>query len=195
MEQPNSSGAPRVADPDRWRPGKFKAKAVDWGVSKTNAGLPQVVILFEYLQQNQEGVTESRQLMWFGSFKGGARERTLETLVNLGLRSPVSTMEQGRNGAALDPDKEVEIVVEHRIGQDGMRRAGISWVNELGGRGVKSNIADGEAQALFSDVDSEFMATLIAKGLPVIHKGSGNGQTVAQQAQMQGMFNEADIPF
>lgn len=183
MPQPQQTGR-QISDPDRWKPGKYKAKAIVWSISKTKAGLPQVVILFEY-QQGEE----SRQLMWFGSFKDKAKDRTLETLFNLGLRSAPSSLESGREGGELDVNQEVEIVVEHRIGQDGVRRAGIAWVNQKG-RGLESKLAQGEAKALLASVDSEFMATLISKGEKPREKN------LAQKLeQEQGMLGESDIPF
>jgi hypothetical protein len=183
---------PRIIDPNKWKPGKYRAKALDWGVGKTKAGLPQVIILFEYNQQGDApGTTESRQLMWFGSFKEKARERTLGVLVNLGLRGPVSTMENGRDGKALDETKEVEIVVEHRADESGKIRAGVAWVNEIGGRGVQSKLAEGEAKALFADVDAAFMATLAEKGIEMAKPA----QTPAQAAAPAGTLTDEDVPF
>jgi hypothetical protein len=185
-----------AADPDKWKPGKYKAKAVDWGASKSKEGLPQAVVLFEYQQPGAgPGVTEHRQLMWFGSFKGGARERSLETLMSLGLRGPVSEIELGRDGKALDPELEVEVVVEHRI-YNNVRKAGIAWVNQVGGRGIaRDKFAPDEARALFADIDQEFMATLMAKGLTPKSQPQAAHQTPGQQAMQTGMFNEEDIPF
>lgn len=187
----------RVIDPDKWKPGKYTAKAVDWGVSKTKEGLPQVIVLFEYAQTGSLGANpETRQLMFFGSFKGGAKERTLETLLNLGLRGPVVSLETGRDGKALDHEQEVEIVVEHRVFND-QKRAGIAWVNKLGGRGIQQKLDSNEAKTLFSDLDNEFLATLAAKGLKpkVTLAVCGGTKTIAQKVQEQGTLGEGDIPF
>lgn len=190
MEQ-SQEQTKKVSDPNRWKPGKYRAKAVDWLTSKTKDGSPQVDILFEYQQPGEQpGSTEQRQMIWYGSFKGGARERTMETLFNLGLRGPVSTLETGRDGKALDAEKEVEIVVEHRV-YNGILRAGIAWVNEIGGRGLQNKLAEGESKALFADIDQEFLATLAQKGAEV----KGAPATPAQKTAPAATLSEEDIPF
>lgn len=104
------------------KPGAYLAKAVDWGISQTQAGLPQAVICFRY-----EG---GGDLLWFGSFKEKAVERTIETLVLLGLKGAVEDLATGVQGKALDMTKEVEIVVEEKADSTGKPRIGISWVND-----------------------------------------------------------------
>lgn len=191
-QEPGSARAP--ADPNRWKPGKYKAKAVDWNCSKTKEGLPQAVVLFDYQQPGPSpGTTEARQLMWFGSFKGGALERTLETLAMLGLRQPpYPAMEKGRDGKALDENIEVEIVVEHRLNnQTGQLRAGISWVNNIGGRALESKLAEGEGTVVFAEANTAFEAYLAREGITAAKP------TLAQEIanKTPGTLSEDDIPF
>lgn len=191
----------KVADPNRWKPGKYKGKPIDWMVTKTQAGLPQVSVLFEYLQPGtMPGTTESRQLTWFGSFKGGALERTLEVLALLGLRqAPYPAMETGRDGKALDENAEVELVVEHRIKDGGEMRAGISWVNRIGGRGLQSKFEGAEAAEIFAQANQDFLAYMQKEGLQPVKPSTatpGKAPTIADNiASGTGTLSEDDLPF
>lgn len=190
MSQQQTSPTP-ATNPDKWKPGRYKAHALDWGVTKTKAGLPQVIVLFEY----EQSPGERRELMWFGSFKDGALARTEDTLFMLGLRqAPYPAMESGRDGKALDEKAEVEIVVEHRLDQNGVKRAGISWVNPLGGRGIDSKLAQGEGQAMFAQANQSFMAKLMQEGAQVQQAAGPTQQSKITQPQ-QGTLDDADIPF
>lgn len=177
-------------DHTRWKVGKFRAKPLDWGIDKTKEGLPQVKVLFTYLQKNDAGVDENRELTWFGSFKGGALERTMETLENLGLRTKPSDLESGRDGKALDELTEIEIVVEHRS-YNGTTKAGIAWVN--GGSRKLSDLEPGEAKALFAEVDAIY-ANAIAKSRGAAAKPA-NGSANLASTIAQPTMNESDLPF
>jgi hypothetical protein len=200
MEQPNSGGTKATSNPDRWKPGKYKAKPVDWMATKTQAGLPQVTVLFEYEQDgDMPGKKETRQLSWYGSFKGGALERTIESLEMLGLRQPpYPAMESGREGGALDVNAEVEIVVEHRI-HNGVRRAGVAWVNRVGGRAMESKLEAGEGQQVFAEANQAFLAYMQQKGIQP--KAAAPAAAAAQPGTIgatpppQGNLGDDDIPF
>jgi hypothetical protein len=197
MEQPNSGG-PKISDPNRWKPGKYKAKPIDWMVTKTKAGLPQVSVLFAYEQPGEmPGSKEAREITWYGSFKGGALERTLESLEMLGLRqAPYPAMETGREGTALDINAEVEIVVEHRADLQGVRRAGVAWVNQIGGRGLQSKLEGTEGQQVFAEVNQAYLNYLKSKGIEPKAAAQAAPAAAAQPgATMQGSLNEDDIPF
>jgi len=195
-------GARTPVDHTKWAPGKYKAKAIDWGTAKTAAGLPQAKVLFTYMQKNPlTGAEEAKDLMWFGSFNGGALERTMETLFGLGLRSDPSTMDSGRDGKALDETVEVEIVVEHRIDNKGQMRAGISWVN-FGNRKMGSLDAN-EAQTVFAQANAEYRIFLSKQGVqPKPAAGAtaagvpSNGTpNLAAQLQQAPQMTESDLPF
>lgn len=195
-------GAKTPVDHTKWTPGKYKAKPIDWGTAKTAEGLPQVKVLFTYTQKNPTtGADEAKDLMWFGSFKGGALERTMETLFGLGLRQNPASMESGRDGKALDETVEVEIVVEHRIDNKGQMRAGISWVN-FGNRKMGS-LDPNESKTVFAQANAEYMNFLAKQG---VHASAPAGATVAglpangtpnlaAQLQQAPQMTESDLPF
>jgi|SRR5665213_1304371 len=203
-----AAGAKTPVDHTKWSPGKYKAKAIDWGTAKTKEGLPQAKVLFTYIQKNPTtGAEEAKDLMWFGSFKGGALERTMETLFGLGLRADPSTMDSGRDGKALDETVEVEIVVEHRVDQTGQMRAGISWVNS-GNRKMGSLDAQ-EAQQVFAQANAEYRIFLAKQGVSpnatapagataagAPRNGAGPAPTIAQAiAAPASTMTEEDLPF
>lgn len=115
-----------MAELPKHKPGTYLAKAADWSITKTQSGLPQVSVLFRY----QEDASSPRELIWWGSFKETVVERTIETLVALGLKGPLEGLAEGLPGGALSTEKLMEIVVEHRQDNSGNVRAGISWVND-----------------------------------------------------------------
>lgn len=195
----------KTSNPDRWKPGKYSpAKPVDWMVTKTNAGLPQVAVLMEYKQPgDMPGTEEVKQLTWYGSFKDGALERTLEILEMLGLRQPpYPAMESGREGAALDVNAEAEVVVEHRVDQKGVRRAGVAWINRVGGRGIDSKLQPGEGAQVFAQANQAFTGYLAAKGIKVEAPAAAAPaaaaplQNLGQQiASGTANFSPEDVPF
>lgn len=164
---------------DKHPKGTYMAKPVDWGISKTQAGLPQVAITFRY---------EHGDLNWYGSFKDTVVERTVDTLILLGLKGTLETLADGIPSKALDPEKEVEIVVEHRPDQKGSMRAGIAWVNDPGRTSIKK-IEKGEASSLLSGINAVLIQRRQAAGVQV------SAPAPATQAPPQSTFSTDDVPF
>lgn len=107
-------------------PGSYTGKLIDWAVTQTKAGMPQIVCMFEYLQDGKP-----LRLSWFGSFQDKAVQRTFDTLRFLGLKgNDLSVLADGVQGKGLEVGKVANIVVEIRTDLNGKPRAGISWVND-----------------------------------------------------------------
>lgn len=141
---------------DLVKSGRYKAKVIDHGISKTKAGDPQAVVRFEF-----ETSTGYRELTWFGSFKEGALEHTVRALVNCGLK--------GSNPAgALEIGKEVSITVEIDKDQKGNDRNIVRWVNVPGG--VANKMPQGEANALLERYSGVVMALKEKEGQPAAQK-------------------------
>lgn len=99
------------------KPGRYSANVLEHGISETKAGDPQAVVKFEF-----EVDGSKRELTWFGSFKEKALPFTLDALVACGLK--------GNNPAgALEIGKEVSIVIEKDVNDEGKERNVIRWVN------------------------------------------------------------------
>lgn len=134
------------------RPGTYLAKVVDYGISKTQAGLPQVVVCFRYMDENQ-----NKDILWFGSFKDTVVERTVDTLVALGLKDKLEDLAGGIGSGALNPNKEMEIVVEERADLKGVLRTGVAWVNDPSVQRGPQKISREEASQLLSGVNAVLM--------------------------------------
>jgi hypothetical protein len=139
---------------DLVKSGRYKAKVVDHGITKTKAGDPQATVRFEL-----ETSVGYRELTWFGSFNGGAVEHTVRALVNCGLK--------GSNPAGdLEIGKEVSIVVEIDKDQNGNDRNVIRWVNAPGG--VLNKMDKREAGALLERFSGVVMALKEKDGHPAV---------------------------
>lgn len=156
------------------QPGSYPAKLVDWAITQTKAGEPQVVCMFQYVQDGKP-----LSLNWFGSFKEKAVQRTLDTIKLLGLKgTDLSILADGCQGKGLELGKQVEIVVEIKPDMTGKIRAGISWVN------------DPQRATLTKKLDR---AT--AKGLLEIHSLRMSGSMGIPQAATAEPFLEQDLGF
>jgi hypothetical protein len=127
------------------KPGTYRATILNHAISETKGGDPQAAVTFSF-----EADGKSHTMTWFGSFKEGkAREITIKALLTCGLK--------GNNPAGeLDIGKEVSIVVEDEVGQDGKTRTRIRWVNPIGG--VKNVMPADAAKAKLSDLVGAVMA-------------------------------------
>lgn len=136
--------------------GTHTAKILDYGISKTKDGLPQVLVNFGIT--NSEGHTN--RISWYGSFKEKAARFTLKTLMEVmnmpcadpshipGLLSQIA--EKGRESGLLDTDKEYSLVLEEQPDQNGKPRLRVRYVNNPGAGPLKfEKIAASEAKTLF----------------------------------------------
>jgi|GEM_PF-3776349 len=126
------------------KPGQYKAKVVDHGITETKAGDPQATVRFSF--ETSDG---TRELTYFGSFKEKAVEHTIKALVACGL--------QGNNpGGDLKIGQEVSIVVEISESQDGKDRNVVRWVNPLGG--IQKKMEASKAKAMLERFSGAVMA-------------------------------------
>ncbi len=123
-QHPMNNGSKETGQPVN-KPGSYPGKLIDWGITSTKDGLPQVVCMFEYLQDGR-----ALRLNWFGSFKEKPYQRTIDALKFLGLQThDLSLLADGIPGKALTLGQMAEIVVEIRPNLTGKMTAGIAWVN------------------------------------------------------------------
>ena len=125
-------------------PGTYKAAVLNHAITETREGKPQATVTFSF-----ESNGEAHTITYFGSFSERAAPHTIKALLNCGL--------QGNNPAGpLQIGKEVQIVVEEEIGQDGKTRAKVRWVNQLGS--VKNMIAPELAKTRLSQLEGAVMS-------------------------------------
>lgn len=125
------------------KPGTYSAKVLSHAISETKAGNPQAVIKFSF---ESDGAPHT--LTYFGSFSEKAAPHTIKALLTCGL--------QGSNPAGpLEIGKDVLIVVEDEVGEDGKTRSKIRWVNEAGQ--IRNIIPQDAAKAKLSNLEGLVM--------------------------------------
>jgi hypothetical protein len=134
-----------------YKPGKYLARVVDCGLTKTKAGDAMVLVRFKWDEENTE-----RELNWNGSLKDGrGREITMEALKVYGLKTKdLSLLVDGAENV-FDTVKPVMITVELEAGTDGKDYAKIKWVNDPDRAGsFKNEITNkDEAKALLAKMN------------------------------------------
>lgn len=111
--------------------GRHMAKVIDYGLSETKAGDPQVRVRFKL-----DG--DGSEITWFGSLKEGkAQEITVDALLVMGFTgSDLTALEGGSGSKVLNEEKSVSIVVEAET-YNGKTTSKVKWVNSIDGGAKK----------------------------------------------------------
>lgn len=119
--------------------GTWPARAVEGDLDITNNGTEQIAVRFVLTDGEHKG----SYITWYGFFTEKTTERTLESLRHCGW--------QGDDLTNLDgiTENDVELVIEDEEGQDGEWRSRVRWVNQPGGRALKSRM-DEATKAAFA---------------------------------------------
>lgn len=93
------------------KPGKYKAKVIDYGTVKNQKGEPQVKVTFDV--KTGDG---SETFSYFGNVNNETSVKyTTKNLLTLGAnQSNIDKVEFGKASGVLDLEKEFELVVEER---------------------------------------------------------------------------------
>ena len=120
--------------------GKYKTKAVDYGVTQTKNGDPMLVVKFE---------VDGQSLFWRGMFGEKSLPITEKALAALGFESDrFDVLADGTDSGALNLNLEVVIEVDLET-YNGESRPVVKWVNEPGAGGIRNGISRVEAVNLF----------------------------------------------
>ena len=130
--------------------GKYRGRALEWGLGLTGTGKEQIGILFEFLDRPET------QMVWYGFFTDAALETTVKALRACGWQGD-DPSELNDNGGGLDAN-EVTLVVEHETDQQGAWRPKIRWVNRAGGFGMKNQLAGSDAKAFGAGLRGKILA-------------------------------------
>jgi len=138
-------------------PGKYNAKVVDYFMSETRAGNPQVVLKF----MMEDGNT----IYHYMSLSEKAQPYTAKTLAVLGYEGQdVNLLADGPKTNILNLSKTVELVLDNEE-WNGKVNLKVKWVNELGGTNFKK-LAKEEAAKKLIGVDLRgHLAELKAQGV------------------------------
>lgn len=125
------------------KPGIYTGTLLNHAISETRNGDPQAVVKFSV---DADG---PQQITWYGSFKPGkAQEITIKALLTCGLKdnNPAGPLEIG---------KEVSLVIDIEVGDDGKERNKVQWINALGE--IKKVIPMDMAKAKLSSLEGAVM--------------------------------------
>lgn len=179
------------------QPGTYRAKPIGGAFDKNDKGNLACGLKFDLLDETVKG-----QAIWSVHYlTPAAMENSLKALAVVGLSNAPKCDENGRFGADsfLDPNKEVELVVEHEE-YNGRTRARVKWVNEIGGGMKFGNL---EPKALAFELNSiNFKAEIEAARQKLGQKPAPKAQTPplknfapGAQQQAPSFDSSEEIPF
>lgn len=132
--------------------GIYPCKVIDHAITKSSQGHPMVAVALEV--KSPEGPTI---MNWFGSFNGGAREITVETLVKCGFKgsdpSELARIDPG-SPMCLDGTLELECTIKHEPNpkRNNAIQARVAFINLPGASGFKK-LARPEVVSLFGGLN------------------------------------------
>lgn len=164
--------------------GKFKAMVLDYGVSESKSGNPQV-----YIKLNVEAEGSAKTLTWYGSFTGGAKDITLKTLINAGLQpqhyGQLANLNKGVASSMLDITKVLEADVQEEPKQDGSGvRTVVQWLNDPTAAPQIKKIDEAKNLQFFGSMGFENDLVRLAGELG-ISLNNGGQATMGNNANMQ----------
>lgn len=101
--------------------GRYVGRAMAWDLGSSTRGSDYICLRFEIM----EGPEAGRSIRWNGYCTEKAIDRTMRTLRICGWKSDNIENLEGVQ------DNLVELVIDHRVSQDGKPFAEIKWVNSL----------------------------------------------------------------
>ena len=133
------------------KPGQYSAKLLDYAISTTKEGKPQVVAVFEFDDSNGDHF----QRTWAGSLNHGkAREITLKALKAMGLQGgeeKLPHLAYGVDSGELSLTKRVQITVADEQNPNTLEWSSrIKWVNEIGGPMMGNRLSPDAAKDLLA---------------------------------------------
>ncbi len=171
------------------KPGKYLAKVIDYGIGETKAGLPQVLVMFEF--KDSDGVQQ--QMVWYGTLKEGkGRDITIDSLLVCGFRgNDIEVLAEGIGNGALDTEKEVQLTIGEEPDQNGKMRTRIQWVNAPGGSAFREKLSKQETVSKFQGLNLNLKADVMAR-----RQATGQKTPPAQNLQTGVQrLSDNEVPF
>ena len=133
------------------KPGQYQAKVLDYAISATKEGKPQVVAVFEFDDSNGDRF----QRAWAGSLNHGkAREITMKALKVMGLKGgeeKLPHLAYGVDSGELSLTKRVQITVADEQNPNTLEwNSKIKWVNEIGGPMMGNRLSPDDAKDILA---------------------------------------------
>lgn len=168
--------------------GNFEAKIKDYGVSETKSGNPQVYVRFYFEYEGAQ-----KELTWYGSFVGGAKDITLKTLIYCGLKpqhyGQLTNLWNGVQSGMLDMEKVLVLDVQEEPKQDGSgMRTVVQWVNDPNVAPQIKKIDQAKNAQFFGTMgfDGDLVRLAGEMGIPL---NNGGNHTMGQNNQGNMNFN------
>lgn len=163
---------------DLYPEGRVPARCVEWALTETNSGAPQVFLRFKALDGSEPPP-------YFGSFSEKALVHTLKALRACGWTgADVTTLDDAHCG--LDAN-EVSLVVAHEV-YEGVTRAKTKWVNAPGA--ALTPLDPAKKASFAAQLKGQILA--LEQGKPSAPAPKPNGKPAAPPP---GHPADADIPF
>lgn len=166
--------------------GIYEAKIIDYGIGTTKAGDPQMMILFEFNDLDNQ----RHEITWYGSVKSPkAQEITAKTLLYCGMtgNDPMEIAD-GVSTNILDAVTPVKITIELEPKQDGLGTfAKVAWVNRAGNGAFAKRLSKSEAKVK--------LGALNLKGTMMIARQDTGIQDKPRTAPPTGDYFKDDIGF
>ncbi len=154
--------------------GTVPAKCVEWALTETTAGAPQVFLKFKALDGTEPPA-------YFGSFSEKALPHTLKALRACGWTG-VDPMEIDNPHAGLDAN-EVSLVIGHET-YEGVTRAKVKWVN-----------TPGQALKPLDPAKKATFAQALKAQILALEQGQPKAAAKKPSGPPPGHPADADIPF
>lgn len=124
---------------------QYQAKIIDYGIGEAKTGTPQVMVLLEILDIDND----RHEATWYGFLTENAMPHTLKTLLQLGFRgNDIETLAEGVLGNTLNVDNPVLATIEREAKQGDPTKtfAKVKWLNPMGGSAFRAKLSRQEAK-------------------------------------------------
>ncbi len=140
--------------------GKYKGTVLDYGIGLTKGGLPQVLMVVEFV----DNLGGKQEMAWYGTLKEGAGKNiTLQALKACGFpteaRDRLHDLAAGVDSGLLDLTREIQVTIAHESDDQGRPMARVRWINAPGGAIMAKKISVQEAMEAMKKASSMSVAS------------------------------------
>lgn len=172
------------------QPGTYRARVVNYALSSTKAGNPQVEVLFEF-----SSGSEHHQIRYWGQLSEKALPYTLKNLVTMGYlgttNEDFSKLADGVESGIMDLSTEVELVLESEPNDQGKSYLKVKWINAPGG-GFKQGMTRDQAKVKLGTLNLAGQIAMIRQEIGVPAKPKQRFQNVSVAPQQEPMGDDFD---
>lgn len=167
-------------------PGRYKARAVSWGLGHSQKGTPQIAIELQVL----EGQCEGESMTWYGSFSEAAHPYTFNSMRTLGWEGD----DLGDLSTLNKNEVQITVAEEEYNGEVNLR---VKWINPLGGLALKDPMKPDQIKAFAARMKGAAVASRGGSPFAGKPKNQSRGGSTArdEHAPREPAPADDDIPF